>query len=85
MKISNTDSLHEDNDKKYTNCHLDNDGFSTKHKFHSIDKSESIVINLKGKNEFQAKQYWSYHLFPKTNQIIISLYLFDNRSCHSPR
>ena len=49
MKISNTDSLNEDNDKKYTNCHLDNDGFSTKHKFHSIDKSESIVINLKGK------------------------------------
>ena len=48
-KISNTDSLHEDNDKKYTNCHLDKDGFSTKHKFHSIDKSESIVINLKGK------------------------------------
>ena len=49
IKITYTDSLHEDNDKKYTNCHLDNDGFSTKHKFHSIDKSESIVINLKGK------------------------------------
>ena len=49
IKITYTDSLQEYNDKKYTNCHLDNDGFSTKHKFHSIDKSESIVINLKGK------------------------------------
>jgi len=47
IKITYTDSLQEYNDKKYTNCHLDNDGFSTKHKFHSIDKSESIVINLK--------------------------------------
>ena len=53
IKITFTDSLQEYNDKKYTNCHLDNDGFSTKHKFHSIDKSESIVINLKGKKEFE--------------------------------
>ena len=49
IKSSNTDSLEEDHDKKYMNCNLDYDGFSTKHRYHFIDKSESILINLKGK------------------------------------